>query len=173
MDIVSLLLLQPDDQIREQCLIMDPLTLARFTQTNKRIRNICGDILAVHKDKYEKAKQRSELLDLFTTTKHVMFGMKKRNFKEIIILKHSNSIEFLVNLRNEIFDDFLSKVPNIQLPRIQSAAFGHTIRKDLLSDELKLDMLSLVKKLGYTEIYIDDSKSSYIKYKSLNDFSII
>lgn len=60
MEIVSLLLLQPDDQIREQCKLMDPLTLARFTQTNKRIRYICGDILAEHKERYEKEK--SELL---------------------------------------------------------------------------------------------------------------
>ena len=38
MDITSLLLLQPNDQIRAQCLAMDPRDLARFTQTNKRIR---------------------------------------------------------------------------------------------------------------------------------------
>ena len=73
MEVVSLLLLQPDDQIREQCLLMDPLTLARFTQTNKRIRDICGDILAVHKD---KAKQKSELLYLLTLSKDKMIVLR-------------------------------------------------------------------------------------------------
>ena len=162
LDTVSLLLLQPDDQIREQCKIMDPLTLARFSQTNKRIHDICADILAVHKYRYEKEKP--ELLEFFTVSKHKFFTFDKDVYGQVVIAQGfypPNSIEITLIPNDVIFRNFLSKIPNVNM-------LG-TISN--LSDKLKLDILKMAKKLGYTNIYMFDGPIR--NYKSLNEFSII
>ena len=176
MDIVSLLLIQPNDQIRAQCLAMDTRDLARFTQTSKRIRDVCGDILAAHKDRYEKEKQKVELLLLFTIPINSFFKMKKiHGFGQFFISNYPpDSIDMFVLPINEIIlNDFLSKIPNVK-----KYGCHHIISKNLLSDELKLDILRMAKKLGYTDVYmydgrIDRGNNNHIKLKSLNEFSII
>lgn len=171
MDIVSLLLFQPNDQIRLQCLAMNPLTLARFTQTNKRIRDICGDILVAHKEKYEKEKEKSELLNLFTIPAGNIVLFEKEDIYDQFHIGNAvyppDSIEITIVPKNEAFADILDKIPNIQ-------SFGSyfVIRKDLLSDEMKIEILRMAKKLGYTEVSLYNFRGGHIstKLKSLNDF---
>ena len=170
MDIVSLLLLQPDDQIREQCRAMDPRTLSRFSQTNKRINKICSDILAAHKEKYEKEK--SELLQLFTEKVVIrnegIFG--EFNIDPI----PGKNILMDIRPKYSELSNFLFRIPTSQsLESAQDTMY--IIKKDVLSDQLKLDILRMAKKSGYTNVYVyRDIINRIYEYKSsLNDFSII
>ena len=48
------------------------------------------------------------------------------------------------------------------------------IDKNLISDETILNILKKTKELGYNNVYIyDHGTGKHIKYKSLNEFSII
>ena len=170
MDVMSLFLLQPDDQIREQCKIMDPRTLARFTQTNKRIRDLCGDILAAHKENYNK--QKKELLRFFTEQPGKTFLFEKEgDFNHQFSITNSmcfpDSISMMFVPRDEVFADFLSKIPNVK-----SGGYYYNVSKDLLSDEIKLDILKMAKKLGYTNVRLYHGWG-YTVFKSLNEFYII
>lgn len=174
MDIASLLLLQPNNQIRSQCLLMEPRDLARFTQTNKRIREVCGDILAVHKDRYEKEK--AELLRFFISVEDdkILMFEKENVFGQFTItdaIYPPDNIEMVVRSSTDTsaFDYLLSKISNVKL-----YYQDYNIRKELFSDEIKLDILRLANKFGYTNVYLyDKSSHTYTKLKSLNEFSII
>lgn len=171
MDIVSLLLLQPDDQIREQCKLLDSRTLYRFVQTNSRVRDICGDILAVMKKEYEKEK--SELLGLFTVHNDKTFTFQKEinSIDQFTIdngMLSDDYIGIYITPSNQIFSDFISKITH------RSIGSHIFINKNLFSDRLKLDILSIAKKLGYTKVYFyDHITGERTPYKSLNEFSII
>ena len=167
---VSLLLLQPDDQIREQCLFMDPRTLARFTQTNKRIRSIGKGILATHKKNYDN--QKSELLNLYAFHDGDYTVLMNENTRGALMIKDGlpnyspESIMIMLSPRSE---DVLSELANIKSVDNFGLDFNiYLIGKDLLSDQLKLDILSMAKKAGYTK-RIDNRRCN----KSLNEFSII
>lgn len=169
MEIVSLLLLQPDDQIREQCRSMDPQTLARFTQTNKRIRNLCGDILAARKAIYEKEK--ADIMDFFSKldTKNVIIffeNINNYNYFQIFV-NNFRQVEIISWPKIAAFSDLMSGVPEIIIG--DGTTGYYRFPKRWMSDQLKLDIVKIAKKLGYNTVR--DANGSI--YKSLNEFSII
>lgn len=80
-----------------------------------------------------------------------------------------------ISPRDEIFRNFLLLIPNVEPYYVEPYYIeSYKINKDLLSDQMKLDILKMAKKLGYTNIsrYYNNQITDY-KYKSFNEFSII
>lgn len=176
---MDLLSLQPPDQIRQQCMILDNKTLSRFTQTNKRIYDICRDILHTRKIE-EYNKQKNELLKLFDVKQEILTDtFLTNNFDNNFITIgpsfefHDDSIKITIPRNKSVLSDFLDGIYFDDTHSISSIVY--TIPKSVLSDELKLEFLRLAKKIGYTTVHTNEfSPDTYTRIiKSLDNFYIL
>lgn len=166
--------LQPEDQIREQCMILDDKTLFRFMLTNKKIYNACRNILDDRKQEYNR--QKAELLQFFEVKPGILsntFLAKVNDNKPWIVISGIDGFPDVISIQIPNDDSTLSEFLNKIQTKVHLGRYNYyNIHKSLLSDKLKLEFLALAKKSGYTEVNKFSTKGIEI-VKSLNDFYIL
>lgn len=167
----SLLLLQPDDQIKEECKFMSAKTLSRFMTTNKRIYYLCKDIMVERRKTWEK----NHLLRYFHyyDIQPMIFTMKGSMRQSLTI--HHEGFSRITRLRehgSNLMDPYMSDFfKNVASDRYTEYIIG----VDKLTDQLKLDLLKHLKSLGYNRVSYYELANDKLRYtgESLYNFSII
>lgn len=106
---ISLLLLQPDDMIKEQCLKLGSADLSRFVRTNKRIHGLCKDLIP--------QKRAQEIVDNIKNSSTIMFDFWSKPNGEFVSLDHvtSKGIRSVsINLLDQKYNPMRDILPGVK-----------------------------------------------------------
>lgn len=146
MDSISLFLLQPIDQIRLQCLQMEPKTLSRLMQSSKQIYNVCKDIMSSKKRSHEEKLLKS-LFDVYEPERTVLSNTKFENQNFFIERPFGN---FRLEEMGPVclMDNYF----NFTGVEKYTSPYRQTYFIDKLDEVTMFNILSELKKQGYTDV---------------------